>query len=209
LVVGESGEYLLITGGGFICVAYAPGHCEKPRRTRAKALTEAQLGYVTWCYDRGVTHKGNKLQAKTAEVLMTLVGTQAFKQKFAHGETDQYPVTDGKPWFRVHEQLDHWKIKPFFSQQKAAFQDKMIKQRELAKLVAEHGPAAAWLQATIPEIQTEMRRRQMDNPKQQKAEKKAEYALRLLAVVKAELAERALLAGGAQFLVEDEGEFEE
>jgi hypothetical protein len=49
----------------------------------------------------------------------------------------------------------------------------------------------------------------MDNPKQQKAEKKAEFALRLLVVVKAELAERARLAGGAQFLVEDEGEFEE
>jgi hypothetical protein len=76
----------------------------------------------------------------------------------------------------------------------------MVKQRELTKLVEEHGPAAAWLQAMIPEIQAEMRRRNMDNPKQQKTEKKAEFALRLLGAVKAELAERARVAGGARFL---------
>jgi hypothetical protein len=52
----------------------------------------------------------------------------------------------------------------------------------------------------IPEIQAEMRRRNMDNPKQQKTEKKAEFALRLLGAVKAELAERARVAGGARFL---------
>jgi hypothetical protein len=152
---------------------------------------------------KGVTNKGNKMQAKTAEKFMALVGTNQFNSKFPASETVAYPAT-GKPLFRPHEQLDHWAIKPYFSQQKAALVAKIQAQLAQYKPVMEHGPAASWFEENADVIRAELKRRKLDH-----SGLKGVVAKRLVEAVKAEIAAQIAAGGPSLSLGVDDDEEED
>ena len=126
--------------GSTLKVAFkAKGWAAHGKRGARRTYSEGQMAFVEWCYERGNTHKGDKMNANTAERLMAVVGTAAFNAHFAPEEAVapdwKYPSSaTSKPLFRAKDQLDHWTIKPWFSQQKAAFQAKLKDHVEAAKL---------------------------------------------------------------------------
>ena len=71
---------------------------------------------------RGEKAKGDKLSPHNAAELMKIHGLTAGEQRFIG---DKYWENKNKRTFRTSELLDHWRIRPFFSQKKTAFQKKM------------------------------------------------------------------------------------
>ena len=84
---------------------------------------------MQWGYGLGVKDKNQKMVANVAAETMPMVGTMAGENKFTPsiGKLDPYMKanSDGKPTFRLRDLLDVWRIKPWFSQQKQAFNKKM------------------------------------------------------------------------------------
>ena len=83
--------------------------------------------------------KENKIAPARAEFLMPLLGTIEGEKMFPG---DPYWVRNQdcdsrtgqpKPRFRISELLDHWTFRPWFSQQKAAFDKKVVGQLALAR----------------------------------------------------------------------------
>ena len=65
-----------------------------------------------------------KYTAEMAEREMALLGTRE-GERIHPGVAYWKATSDGSPKFRLHELLEHWDIKPYFSQQKAAFEKAM------------------------------------------------------------------------------------
>jgi hypothetical protein len=133
-----AGEYYKIDGTTLEVPHKAKGWAAHGKRGGRRTYTEQQMGFIEWCYQRGCEHKGDKMNSCTAERLMAMVGTSAFNAQFPVQQTTQvgwkYPATpDSRPLFRAKDQLDHWTIKPWFSQQKAAFLGKVQAQVEAAQ----------------------------------------------------------------------------
>jgi hypothetical protein len=88
--------------------------------------TQGQLGFLQWAYQQGVQNKADKLSPHGAARLMELHGTHAGEVNFPN---DAYwkvgSARQGKASFRLSELLDHWTFRPWFSQQKAAFDKKV------------------------------------------------------------------------------------
>ena len=143
---------------------------------------------------------GNKMSVYTAQELMTVVGTAEFNRRFPKGEADSYlPTPTGKPLFRPHQQIDKWKIKPYFSQQKQAFEARVKTQLQLALQIQHDGPAAAWGLESVQVMRAELERRGLDSSGLQQV-----LSRRLVLAVQKELTDKAAAAGGVEFLVEDE-----
>jgi hypothetical protein len=118
---------MLMDGTLFDCVAITVGMCMKGKRTNIQArYTVAQLGFLSWCYNRGVEHKANKMSARTAEELMLVHGTGVGERMYPNNEYWE-ARTNGKPTFRISELLEHHTFRSWFSQQKQAFGSKMAK----------------------------------------------------------------------------------
>lgn len=84
--------------------------------------TQSQIDFLNWCFMRGEKAKGDKLSPHNAAELMKIHGLTAGEQRFIG---DKYWENKNKRTFRTSELLDHWRIRPFFSQKKTAFQKKM------------------------------------------------------------------------------------
>ena len=124
-------DYTRIDGVNVTLSTLEVGYANKKNRSGKKKYTKLQLDYLKWCYTQGVVNKAKKFSAETAEELMPLHGTN-------HGEM-RYPndpfwkaSAGSKPSFRVRDLLDHWIIKPWFSQQKSKFEKKIAKAAEIA-----------------------------------------------------------------------------
>jgi hypothetical protein len=114
-------------GAAFVCAAISVGMCMKGKRSNIQArYTVAQLQFLSWCYDRGVEHKANKMSARTAEELMLVHGTGLGERMYPSIEYWE-ASTNGKPTFRISELLEHHTFRLWFSQQKQAFNSKMAK----------------------------------------------------------------------------------
>ena len=96
------------------------------------------VAFLKWGYSLGEINKNNKMTANVAAEVMPLVGTMAGEVKLTPpvGAVDPYMKanTNGIATFRVKELLDVWRIKPWFSQQKQAFNKKL---QAAAKAAAE------------------------------------------------------------------------
>ena len=105
---------------------------------RAK-FSVGQLAFLQWCYNRGVQQKDNKVGPAQAQALMPLVGTRLGATKFPGDSfwaaNPEVSSRTGQPKakFRISELLDHWSFRPWFSQQKQAFDKKLAKQMQLAQ----------------------------------------------------------------------------
>eukprot|EP00951_Prasinocladus_malaysianus_P013596 scaffold103069_cov34-Prasinocladus_malaysianus.AAC.2 len=122
--------------------AMKPGGVKKPRGATAKKRAKFdhdQLGFLRWAYGRGVKNKSDKLGPAQAQHLMPLLGTKEGEKTFPN---DAYwkasscidPLTgQPKALFRPSQLLDHWSFRPWFSQQKAAFDKKVAAQAKLAE----------------------------------------------------------------------------
>ena len=135
----DSGSYTLVTGELFQVPSLPTGWANKGKRAGKKKYTTAQLEFLRWCYTQGVQDKAKKFTAEAAEKVMPLHGTSAGAKRYPD---DAYwrASPEGRPTFRLFELLDHWTIKPWFSQQKAAF-DKTLATamtNSTAKIQAEH-----------------------------------------------------------------------
>jgi hypothetical protein len=107
------------------------GWAHKPKRSSGRRYTAGQLEFLRACYQRGVDNKKDKLSAETAEYLMRIHGTAECAARFPSAAYWAATAT-GNPTFRWAERLDKWAIKPWFSQQKAAFENKLKKQAAVA-----------------------------------------------------------------------------
>lgn len=116
----EERSYRLVNGEMFELPYLPCGWANKSKRAGKKRYTTTQLEFLRWCYLQGVQDKAKKFTAESAEKVMPLHGTAEGAKRFP---ADVYwnPRPDGRPTFRLSELLDHWAIKPWFSQQKAAF----------------------------------------------------------------------------------------
>ena len=116
----DSASYTLVTGELFQVPSLPAGWANKGKRSGKKRYTTAQLEFLRWCYTECVRDKAKKFTAEAAEKLMPLHGTSAGAKRYPD---DPYwrASPEGRPTFRLFELLDHWTIKPWFSQQKAAF----------------------------------------------------------------------------------------
>ena len=138
VIAAGDGEYTLIDGTTWTCAAVAYKWAAHSKRGRGRSYTEGQMGFINWCYALGCHHKGDKMSASTAADLMTLVGTLAFNSKFPPAKVAaadwKYPATAiSRPIFRAKHLLDHWVIRPWFSQQKATFLAKIKAEIEVAQ----------------------------------------------------------------------------
>lgn len=118
--ISDEGSYRLVNGEMFALPCLPCGWANKGRRAGKKRYTTAQLEFLQWCYLQGVQDKAKKFTAEAAERVMPLHGTVEGAKRFPGAEYWN-PRPDGRPTFRLFELLDHWTIKPWFSQQKAAF----------------------------------------------------------------------------------------
>jgi hypothetical protein len=121
------------TGEGLLGLAV------KPKRGKGQPLSKGQLQFVSWCYQLGVKDKNQKMSGDRAAEVMALVGTQAGEARYTSmSGVNAYMKAnaDDKPTFRVWELLDSWRIKPWFSQQKAAFNTKYKNQLAAAETEA-------------------------------------------------------------------------
>jgi hypothetical protein len=124
----------------------------KPGRGKGAKLTVSQLGFLERCYSLGVNDKNQKMSAHVAHEVMALVGTHIGLQRYTTAAgADPYMKAnvDGQPTFPLWQRLDHWKIKPWFSQQKTVFDKKIADQRKAAIATA----AAA---AANPELEVDI-----------------------------------------------------
>ena len=141
--LSQSTEIGLLTGGSMRApgaVEYL-GYAVKPKRGKGgQRFTANQLAFLQWGYGLGVKDKNQKMTANVAAETMPTVGTMAGENKFTPsiGKLDPYMKanSDGKPTFRLKELLDVWRIKPWFSQQKQAFNKKL---QAAAQAAAVHG----------------------------------------------------------------------
>ena len=94
------------------------------------------MKFLHWAYNIGVANPNNKMSADTAVEVMALVGTFVGEQRYTTiVGVDPYMKANGngKPTFRLWEQLDSWKVKPWFSQEKSKFNKKIKEQLQAAK----------------------------------------------------------------------------
>lgn len=123
----SDGKYTLMDGAAFDCAAVSVGMCMKGKRSNVQArYTAAQLQFLSWCYNRGVEHKANKMSARTAEELMVVHGTGLGERMHPNNEYWE-ASSSGRPTFRISELLEHHTFRSWFSQQKQAFSSKMAK----------------------------------------------------------------------------------
>ena len=76
------------------------------------------------------------MPADTAVEVMALVGTFVGEHRFTTiAGVDPYMKANGnrKPTFRLWEQLDSWRVKPWFSQEKSKFNKKMREHLQAAE----------------------------------------------------------------------------
>ena len=113
------------------------GYAAKRRRVKgggttiSTKMTKKQLDFLTWCYERGAKEKGDKLSPIVAASLMKIHGLPLGEIRFSNDKFWKANVPPS-PTFRECELLDHWKIRPWFSGQKAAFNKKIEKARQCA-----------------------------------------------------------------------------
>jgi hypothetical protein len=107
------------------------GWAHTPKRSKGRRYTAGQLDFLRACYQRGVVNKKDKLSAEATEKLMRIHGTAEGTERFP---SDPYWATASGPTFRWAELLEKWVIKPWFGQQKAAFEKKIMTQRRNALL---------------------------------------------------------------------------
>lgn len=145
--VAESMAGIVVTTrGATVPVTLYDGRCQLPdgtywevsdpalgyaARTRSitKFLTKAQHMFLETSYSLGDPtlggHKSMKIGPRTAASHMKLLGTREGQQLYSSSRyTDVVrefwtPNPTGKPTFRVHEILDHWYIKSWFSTRKS------------------------------------------------------------------------------------------
>jgi len=123
----------LYSGAAFVPTMPSVGWAAKVKVARAGGLpkfSEAQMHFVLWCYNRGVKSKGDKLSPIVAAELMRLHGTALGAARFPE---DEYWTARPTPTFRAPELLDHWRIRPWFSTQKAKIQAAAKKTIEAAQ----------------------------------------------------------------------------
>ena len=129
----QSSTVVLLTGGTVQRAGADKflGYAVKPKRGKGtQRFTPAQLEFLKWGYSLGEIDKNQKMTAHVAAEVMQMVGTAIGETRYTTcAGVDKYMKTnaDGKATFRVRYLLDVWRIKPWFSQQKAAFNKKMAK----------------------------------------------------------------------------------
>ena len=119
--LNEEGTYCLVNGDVFEVPTVECGYANKGKRGAKKRYTTRQLEFLKWCYSQGVQDKAKKFTAEAAEKVMPLHGTSIGALRYPE-ESYWRTSPDGYPTFRLFELLDHWVIKPWFSQQKAGFE---------------------------------------------------------------------------------------
>ena len=117
--ITDVGSYRRITSEMIEVPCLPAGWANKAKRAGKKRYTAAQLEFLRWCYTQGVQDKAKKFTAEAAEQVMSLHGTSDGARRFPDDEYWRVGP-QGQPTFRLFELLDHWTIKPWFSQQKAA-----------------------------------------------------------------------------------------
>ena len=134
--LSNSGRYVMINNSEKVIDPRAAGYARRePRKGKAR-FTAGQLEYLEWCYTYGLRPNSSKLTAELAAKHMRLRGTREGQQLYP-GEAYWAPSPDGRRTFRLPELLDWWRIKPWFSQQKQAFEKKVASARKGAVDIAQ------------------------------------------------------------------------
>jgi hypothetical protein len=109
-----------------------PAAALEQRGVLSKISPRLSWGFLKWGYNLGDAttggDKNQKMTAYVAEEVMKLVGTAVGEVKYTTCTgVDLYMKanSDGLPSFRVRDLLDVWRIKPWFSTQKQAFNTKL------------------------------------------------------------------------------------
>lgn len=127
--VRTQNNYTLISGQVVSLEPSPCGFANKPSRAGRRKYSKAQIGFLKWCFAQGVKEKAKKLTAEAATALMPLHGTNLGQARYPSDGYWKATPTE-TPTFPLRELLDHWTIKPWFSQQKTAFETAARKAEE-------------------------------------------------------------------------------